>query len=271
MLLLIGVYQNQDEQKDVVDVGSPLLALITGIDYLNLNDKCKFKFIFVEKDTHNYKILIKNVFQCIYTLLNDSFSVISIKSKHKVEIEIIEKLNIFFRVEIHNGEFKNHINRFETLASNQRLLTIADPFGYKDLAIDGINKLVGENKDLLVTFMSSAINRHKGIDTHQSSVCSTLRMKKSELHELNDDDVSSALKFGDYLNEFNTNQIDPIYFKIKNSSNATIYVLIFITSHLTAFSEMFHRFNENKSFLNKSGEFEYSLYVFNTAIKQKEE
>lgn len=43
-----GKYENKENDQDLIDTGSPLLALQAGIEYLNKNEKCNLKFVFVE-------------------------------------------------------------------------------------------------------------------------------------------------------------------------------------------------------------------------------
>ncbi len=242
-----GVYRDESNQinSDIIDVGSPILAMIAGIEYLNEQKRAHLRFIFIEKEFKSFKILCENIAQCFFHMV-DGFKIVTIKSEKKAEFEIVDH-NDYFNVQIYCDEFQNQIDlyNFESLEENQKLLSILDPFGYKDLGHESLYKLVGKNKEILVTLMSKWINRHKEIDTHKESILSTLRIKENDLKELiNQNDI--AFKFGEYLQQFNSNDhnIRPIYMKLRNSKIP--YMLIYVAGQSISYNAMFERFS-NKS------------------------
>jgi hypothetical protein len=58
----------------MIDIGSPILALSAGINYLNKYKRCNLKFVFVEKCYKNYRILCKNILNWVYELLDPKFT-----------------------------------------------------------------------------------------------------------------------------------------------------------------------------------------------------
>lgn len=259
-----GVYKNIEMKTDMVDLGSPLLALMPGIEYLNKYKRANLKYIFVEKNEENFKVLIMNVLQCIHALLDiDTFKLISYTDRNLQKIEIIDEKNRFISVEINNGEFKDHVERFCEIKPNQRLLSLVDPFGYKDLDIENIESLAGKNKEILITFMAGLMKRYRQIETHQDTISNILNVDKEELVDLNTE-IKISVQFGNRLNESNTSMIDPLYLKIKNRCNATVYVLIFITNDRYASQEMNKCFIRNS---NNTDEYEFSLLLWQESNK----
>jgi len=208
-----GVYRDESNQinSDIIDVGSPILAMIAGIEYLNEQKRAHLRFIFIEKEFKSFKILCENIAQCFFHMV-DGFKIVTIKSEKKAEFEIVDH-NVYFNVQIYCDEFQNQIDlyNFESLEENQKLLSILDPFGYKDLGHESLYKLVGKNKEILVTLMSKWINRHKEIDTQFNS---------------------------------NDHNIRPIYMKLRNSKIP--YMLIYVAGQSISYNAMFERFS-NKS------------------------
>jgi three-Cys-motif partner protein len=263
-----GKYEKKENEndQDLIDTGSPLLALQAGIEYLNKNEKCNLKFVFVEQFYTNYKILCKNVMNLIFDTLNDHFIYGLIKTENEFELKINEikneKINIYFSIEIRNCDYIEQINRFDKLKDNERLLSILDPFGYIDLSFDDISKLIGQNKEILVTFMVNAISRHKNI--YKNSILKLLRINENEFKDLDGGPFSYATKFGNYLSKLNNkSNLKPIYFELKSKSNLTIYFLIFVTNSFTSYNQIYDIFEKNSSFLHSKDRFEYSLCVAN--------
>ena len=86
--------------------------------------------------------------------------------------------------------------------------------------------------------------------------------EEDEFKDLNGP-VSCSIKFGDYLSKLNNkSHLKPIYFDIKNETNITIYILIFVTNNLTSYNHIYHIFEMNSSYLHMNdNRFEYSLCV----------
>ena len=128
-----------------------------------------------------------------------------------------------------------------------------------------MSKLVGENKEIIVTLMANRMNQFKNTIKHSSNIAKVLRVYVEVLKNINSE-LELAKIFGENLKNSseNTNSaINPIYFKIKNKTNHTSFVLVFISNIKKGFFEMKKRFfkytnNEGKILSN---EYEFSQYI----------
>lgn len=268
-----GIYKQSENDNNIsVEnigseyMGSPLLALDSCLTYLGnkKNDKkYEVKLIFVEEDKINYANLCFNIQQRAETLGTDYFTMMTSENKFTMEKT---DTNVKFNLEVHNDKFENQIDnviRCHKSSLYNRLLSIVDPFGYNILSDTNMSKLVGNNKEIIVTLMARNLNQFNNTTQNSSNIAKVLRVSEEELKNINSE-LDLAKMFGDNLKKSseNTNSsIKPLYFKM------TSFVLVFISNNKKGFFEMKKQFYK---YTNDEGKILSNEYEFSQYIKDKD-
>lgn len=258
-----GIYKKDKSDSDQTETekdyhGSPLLALESCLTYLHNKKKCNCVLIFVEENEINYEELVKNIKNTVEKTEEISDSNFA-DEDGKFSIKK-NTTDIKFYLEVNNDKFENHIdNVLKYQSDKSRLLSIVDPFGYKVLSNPNIPKLVGVNKEIIVTLMVKQMNQYKNSAKHLENISNALRVDEEELKNIKSE-LDIAIMFGENLKK---SSINPIYFKIKNIKNCTSFMLVFISNNKKGFYEMkktFYYKSNNNDDIKDLNDYEFSLY-----------
>jgi three-Cys-motif partner protein len=244
-------------EYDDGSVGSPIIALNVANNHVLKLEADEINFFFIENKAKRADYLRTKINQMFQATGNGKYA----------------KLRKNFTVEVDHGEFNSTMSSLLSGIKSSIIPTMAfiDPFGYTDLNLDVLSKILRFNScELLITYMVGFLDRFSFDEKHQQSIKHSLELTDQEIQTIRSISNNKereqrwlAILIEKLENKARSmmpmpKEVYHLAFEVRDQSNRLLYHLVYMTKSQTGLEVM----KEAMYRVGKDGNLRFSDYNF---------